>query len=109
MVRAALHSQDGAWGGFCGHEQIDELCEAVAATFRVAGEQRRPVLVDLRLLAGETRAARLYFVSDEAVARYSAAPRSGVSRTFQLSSSREFESLKPSVGSTQIRKSSRFS
>ena len=46
--------------------------EAIEATFRVAGEQRRPVLVDLRLLAGETRAARMYFVSDEAVARYSA-------------------------------------
>jgi hypothetical protein len=46
--------------------------EAIEATFRVAGEKRLPVLVDLRLLAGETRAARMYFVSDEAVMRYSA-------------------------------------
>src|SRR5262245_42901830 len=46
--------------------------EAVAQTWRGACERRRPVLVDMTRLKGESRAARLYFVSDEAVNRYSA-------------------------------------
>jgi ABC-type transport system substrate-binding protein len=32
MVRAALHSQDGAWGSFCGHPDVDELCEQAVST-----------------------------------------------------------------------------
>jgi hypothetical protein len=52
--------------------ELDDAREAIEATWRVAGERRRPVLVDMSALAGESRAARLYFVSDEAVARYAA-------------------------------------
>jgi hypothetical protein len=52
--------------------ELQDAREAVAATWRVAGERRRPVLVDMSGLAGQTREARLYFVSDEAVERYSA-------------------------------------
>lgn len=51
---------------------LEDAREAIDATWRVAGERKRPVLVDMTGLAGETREARLYFVSDEAVARYSA-------------------------------------
>lgn len=52
--------------------ELDDARAAVDATWTVAGGKRRPVLVDLRALAGQSRAARAYFVSDEAVARYSA-------------------------------------
>jgi len=51
---------------------IGEAREAVRATWTVAGERRRPVLVDLSGLREQSREARLYFVSDEAVALYSA-------------------------------------
>ena len=54
------------------HLELEDAREAIAATWLVAGERRRPVLVDMTGLAGQARAARLYFVSDEAVARYSA-------------------------------------
>jgi hypothetical protein len=52
--------------------ELNDARDAVAETWRVAGERRRPVLVDMTRLKGESRAARLYFVSDEAVQRYSA-------------------------------------
>jgi hypothetical protein len=52
--------------------ELEDAREAIAATWRVAGERRRPVLVDMTGLAGQSRAAREYFTSDEAVARYSA-------------------------------------
>jgi hypothetical protein len=52
--------------------ELEDAREAIEETWRVAGECRRPVLVDMTRLKGESRAARLYFVSDEAVARYSA-------------------------------------
>jgi hypothetical protein len=52
--------------------ELDDAREAIVATWQVAGERRRPVLVDISAVAGESRAARAYFVSDEAVARYSA-------------------------------------
>jgi hypothetical protein len=52
--------------------QLQDAVDAVEATWRVAGERRRPVLVDMTRLAGESREARLYFVGDAAVARYSA-------------------------------------
>jgi len=52
--------------------QLEDAREAVAATWQVAGERRRPVLVDMRVLREESREARHYFVSEEAVGRYSA-------------------------------------
>jgi len=52
--------------------ELEDARDAVADTWRVAGERRRPVLVDMSGVKQESRAARLYFVSDEAVARYSA-------------------------------------
>src|SRR5262249_5578342 len=51
---------------------LGDAVEAVETTWKVAGEKRRPVLVDMTRLAGESREARLYFVSDEAVTKYSA-------------------------------------
>jgi hypothetical protein len=70
--------------------QLDDAVEAVDMTWRVAGEQRRPVLVDTSRVAGESRDARAYFVSDEAVTKYSAvailvsSPVSRVIATFFL-------------------------
>ena len=52
--------------------QLDDAREAVQATWQVAGERRRPVLVDMSAVREESREARHYFVSDEAVRRYSA-------------------------------------
>jgi hypothetical protein len=52
--------------------QVEDAREALEMTWKVAGERRRPVLVDMTHLSGESRAARQYFVSDEAVAKYSA-------------------------------------
>lgn len=52
--------------------ELGDAREAIQATWAVAGERPRPVLVDMRELASETREARLYFVSDEASKRYSA-------------------------------------
>jgi hypothetical protein len=52
--------------------ELEDAREAIAATWLVAGERRLPVLVDMTGVAGQARVARLYFVSDEAVARYSA-------------------------------------
>lgn len=51
---------------------LDDARAALAATFRVAGGVRRPVLVDFRGIRSESKAAREYFVSDEAVDMYSA-------------------------------------
>lgn len=51
---------------------LEEARDALRATWIVAGERRRPVLVDMTGLREQSREARLYFVSDEAVARYSA-------------------------------------
>ena len=51
---------------------LDDARDALAATWTVAGEKRRPVLVDMTALGGESRSARMYFVSEEAVQRYSA-------------------------------------
>jgi len=50
---------------------LDDAKEALAATERVALGRRRPVLVDLRKIKGETREARQYFVGEHA-ARISA-------------------------------------
>src|SRR5262245_27914068 len=50
---------------------LDDAKEALAATERVARGERRPVLVDLRKIKGESREARQYFVSEHA-ARVSA-------------------------------------
>ena len=52
--------------------ELEDARDAILATWQTAGEQRRPVLVDMTRIKGETRAARLHFVSDEAVAKYSA-------------------------------------
>ena len=52
--------------------QLQDARDAVQATWIVAGEQRRAVLVDMTELGEESREARLYFVSDEAGGRYSA-------------------------------------
>jgi hypothetical protein len=51
---------------------LEDARECLEATWKVAGEKPRPVLVDMTRLAGEDRAARLHFVSDEAVRKYSA-------------------------------------
>jgi hypothetical protein len=62
---------------------LEDARECVAAMWQAAREQRRPVLVDMSQLGGEDRAARDYFVSDEAVSKYSAVAilvRSPVSR-----------------------------
>jgi hypothetical protein len=52
--------------------QLEDAREALEMTWKVAGERRRPVLVDMTHLRGESRAARQYFVSEEAVEKYSA-------------------------------------
>jgi len=52
--------------------ELDDARAALDATFQVAGGVRRPVLVDFRGIRAESKAAREYFVSDEAVERYSA-------------------------------------
>jgi hypothetical protein len=70
--------------------QLEDAREAIAATWVVAGERPRPVLVDMTQVREESREARLYFVSDEAVRRYSAvailvaSPVSRVIATFFL-------------------------
>jgi hypothetical protein len=45
---------------------------AVAATWRIAGERRRPVLVDSRGVRHQSREARAYFAGPEAAKRVSA-------------------------------------
>jgi hypothetical protein len=52
--------------------ELADAEEAIRVTWAVAGERRRPVLVDMSGLRGQSRDARLYFLTDEAVARYSA-------------------------------------
>jgi hypothetical protein len=52
--------------------QLEDAREAMEATWLVAGQRRRPVLVDMRHLGQQSRETRLYFVSEEAVSRYSA-------------------------------------
>jgi hypothetical protein len=52
--------------------ELEDARDAILATWKTAGERRRPVLVDMTRIEGESRAARLHFVSDEAVATYSA-------------------------------------
>ena len=62
---------------------LEDARECVEAMWKVAGERRRGVLVDTSQIAGQDRAAREYFVSDEAVPRYTAVAilvRSRVSR-----------------------------
>lgn len=48
---------------------LEDARDAVAATWRVAGEQRRGVLVDSRGVRSQTRAAREYFKGEEAARR----------------------------------------
>jgi hypothetical protein len=50
---------------------LDDAREALATTERVAGGERRPVLVDLRKIKGQSREARQHFVGEHA-ARISA-------------------------------------
>ena len=52
--------------------ELEDAREALLATWKTAGERRLPVLVDMSRIKGESRAARLHFVSAEAVTRYSA-------------------------------------
>lgn len=52
--------------------ELADAREALAATWKTAGEQRRPVLVDMSHIRGESRAARQHFGSDEAATQYSA-------------------------------------
>jgi hypothetical protein len=52
--------------------ELADAQEAIRTTWAVAGERRRPVLVDMSGLRGQARDARLYFLTDEAVAHYSA-------------------------------------
>lgn len=62
---------------------LEDARECVAEMWQAAKQRRRPVLVDMSELGGEDRAAREYFVSDEAVAKYAAVAilvRSPVSR-----------------------------
>jgi uncharacterized protein (UPF0262 family) len=51
---------------------LADAIDCIERTFEVAGHVRRPVLVDMSGIRAETREARLYFASDEAVARYAA-------------------------------------
>jgi len=46
--------------------------DAVAASWQVAGERRAPVLVDMRGMRAESRAAREYFTSEETASKVSA-------------------------------------
>jgi hypothetical protein len=50
--------------------ELDDAVEAVAATWDVAGRTRRPVLVDLRGIHAQSRAARDYFNGPEASAKF---------------------------------------
>jgi hypothetical protein len=58
FVRATI--RDGA------SFDLDDAKEAVAATWHVAGEQRRAVLVDMRGVRAQSRQAREYFDGVEA-------------------------------------------
>ena len=49
--------------------ELHDAREAVAVTWKVAGEVRRPVLVDIRGVRSQTREAREYFMSEEAAER----------------------------------------
>ena len=44
---------------------VSDAREALEATHRVAGDRRRPVLVDLRGIRSESRDAREFFASSE--------------------------------------------
>lgn len=52
--------------------ELDDAREAVAATWRVAGERRGPVVVDSRGVRMQSRAARQYFMSEEVARKVSA-------------------------------------
>lgn len=52
--------------------ELEDAREALVATWQTAGEQRRPVLVDMSRIKGESRAARQHFGSDDAATKYSA-------------------------------------
>lgn len=52
--------------------ELADAVDCIDRTFEVAGQVRRPVMVDMSGIRAETREARHYFASDEAVARYSA-------------------------------------
>lgn len=52
--------------------ELDDARDAVAVTWRVAGERRRPVVVDSRGVRMQSRAARQYFMSAEVAAKVSA-------------------------------------
>ena len=49
--------------------EVTDARDAVAATWQIAGEQRRPVLVDMRGVRTLPREARDYFLSDEAATK----------------------------------------
>jgi hypothetical protein len=55
-----------------GHFDIVSAREAVAMTWRVAGEQRRGLIVDMRQMQSQTREAREYFTSKEVAEKISA-------------------------------------
>ncbi len=61
FVRATMH--DGAVF------EIEDARAALDATWRVAGEKRVPVLVDMRLVRSQSRPARAHFRGPEAAAR----------------------------------------
>ena len=52
--------------------ELEDARECLRLTYEVAGRACRPVLVDMSGIRAETRDARLYFASDEAVALYAA-------------------------------------
>lgn len=49
---------------------LEDAKEAVDVTWRVAGEQRRAVLVDSRGVRSQTRSAREYFKGEESARRF---------------------------------------
>jgi hypothetical protein len=63
-VRATMH--DGVTF------ELADAVEAVATTWRVAGERRRGVLVDMRGIRAQSREAREYFITEEVAQRLAA-------------------------------------
>jgi hypothetical protein len=52
--------------------ELGDAVEAFAMTWKVAGERRRGVLVDMRGLRAQSRQVREYFVSEEVARRMTA-------------------------------------
>ena len=50
--------------------ELEDAKEAIAATWRVAGERRRGVLVDSRGVRSQSKGAREYFKGEEAARRF---------------------------------------